>query len=221
MRFVCSYFDEPICIDEGYVNSIVVENRNVFRRLVEDIAMQIDGLEGDSVLSEDNTLCSFAKKCELITEFAPFDINKKALLNNIVSTMEKTAVNEQFYIKTQELLAQIENYVYELAFDNEYDVECEKITISAVLKAIGIVWKDDYVNTLEKIIDYMELVNDFSYGKLFVTVNMRSYFSDEEINLFAKTVIEHGIKLLMIENMEYGMFENEKRLIIDKDMCII
>lgn len=220
MRFVCSYFDEAICIDDGYINSIVIENQNVFRGLIEDISIQIDGLEGDSVLSEDNTLCSFAKKCELITEFVPFDINKKTLLNNIVNTMEKTAVNEQFYIKTQELLAQIENYIYELAFENDYDIECSKTTIASVLKAIGIVWKDDYVNTLEKIIDYIELVNDFSVGKLFITVNMRSYFSDDEINLFAKTIIEHNIKLLMIENTEYDMFENEKRLIIDKDMCI-
>lgn len=221
MKFVCSYFDEAICIKDGYVNSVIIENQTAFRKIAEDISAQINGLEGDSVLSENNTLCAFSKKCELITEFAVFDINKKSIINNIVNIMEKSALNEHFYITTQNLLSQIENYVYELAFDNEFDIECEKNSVASVLKAMGITLKNDYDNVLEKILDYMELVNRFEGEKLFITINMRSYFIDEEMELFTESIIGHNIKLLMIENREYSKLSNEKRLIIDKDMCII
>ena len=58
-------------------------------------------------------------------------------------------------------------------------------------------------------------------GCLLVTVNMRSYFGETVVNAFVKTVIDHGIKLLMIEDHERTPVENEKRLIIDVDMCEI
>lgn len=220
MKFVCPYFDDVICIKDGYFNSIVIENQLAFRKITEDISSQIEGFEGESVLSINNTPCPFSKRCEIIKDFAPFNIGKKSIMNGILSALDKTAVNEQFYAKTQELLSQIENYVYELAFDNLFDIECNKVTPASLLKAMGITLKDDYENTLEKIVDYMELVNGFECDKLYVTVNMRSYFTDEEMELFVKTVLDHGIKILMFENMEYPNLTSEKRLIIDKDFCV-
>lgn len=220
MKFVCSCFDDVICIDDDFVNSLIIENKNVFRNIVEDISIQIDGFEGECILSENNSQCNFSKKCEILKDFAPFDISKKSITTGIINAMDKTAVNEQFYEKTQEMLACIENYMYELAFENPFDVECGKISMSSILKAVGINLKDDYENTLEKIIDYMELINNFECEKLFITVNMRSYFEDEEMDSFMDTSIKHNIKLLMIENMEYPRLTNEKRLIIDKDICV-
>ena len=67
----------------------------------------------------------------------------------------------------------------------------------------------------------MELIYEFDRQKLFITVNMRSFVSDAEAELFARTVIAHGYRVLMLESAERERLSNENRLIIDGDLCEI
>lgn len=67
----------------------------------------------------------------------------------------------------------------------------------------------------------MELVREYDSEKLFITLNLRSYISDDEMNKFVNDVVARGYKLLMVENSEYPIIEHEKRYIIDADKCII
>ena len=67
----------------------------------------------------------------------------------------------------------------------------------------------------------MELVREFDRDRLFVTVNMRSYIDDPEIELLMKTVLDHGYHLIMVENKEYERLQYEERWIVDKDLCEI
>ena len=53
------------------------------------------------------------------------------------------------------------------------------------------------------------------------TVNMRSYIPDREMELFADTALGRGYSLLMLENREYPRLPQEKRWIVDADLCEI
>lgn len=48
-----------------------------------------------------------------------------------------------------------------------------------------------------------------------------SFIDDEEMEKFAETVIMHGYDILAIESCAYKKLKNEKRLIIDEDLCEI
>lgn len=56
---------------------------------------------------------------------------------------------------------------------------------------------------------------------MFITLNLRSYISDNEMNKFVNDVVVCVYKLLMLENTDYPIIEHEKRYIIDVDKCII
>ena len=93
---------------------------------------------------------------------------------------------------------------------------------TGIIKSAGIEICNDYegeTGDAERIIDYMELVREFERDKLFITVNMRSFFSDEVADSFMKTVVSHGFKIFMIEASEHTILENERRIKIDKDLC--
>lgn len=221
MKFVYPYFDDVISFGEGFVYSIVAENQKVMRELVEDIASQAAGNNGECVLSISNKPCPINKNAELLTDFAPFDINQKTLISTIVSKLETQAVGEDHFSETSALLCKIENYVDDIAFDLDCEIKFTKLTVSSLLKACGLSIKDDYNNSLEKLIDYMDMVCRFEKEKLFVTVNMRSFFTDKEMNDFAETAVSHKFKILMLESVERTKLPYEKRLLIDDDMCII
>lgn len=221
MKFVYPQIDSVIEIGNDCVNSLIIENKDLFREIVEDIAIQTNGFDGQSVLSIDNTPVEMDKYAELFCEFAMFDINRKPLLNKINQALEKEALREDKYLLTSDLLRKIELYISDISFDCPCDVLCTKLSISNIIKAVGIEIADDSTDTIEKILDYMELVSEYDREKLFIMVNMRSYFSNDAMERFCKTVLEHDMKILLLESSESKKLSMEKRLIIDEDLCEI
>lgn len=65
----------------------------------------------------------------------------------------------------------------------------------------------------------MELVREFDREKLFVMVNMRPYFQDEEMELFTQSVAMHNFNVLLLENHEATKLNYTKRFVIDGDLC--
>lgn len=221
MKLVCPYFSTHIDIGEGELFSLVIENQSLFRTVIEDIHCQADGGAGGFVLSQDSTPISFCKYADVIEDFAPFDINRKSLLAKIVTEMEKNALDGERYLQTANLLADVEKYMSEISFDFPFDVECGKLGIGSLIKALYVRVACDYQNPVEALIAYMTAILDFDKKKLFVTVNMRSYFDDEEIKVFFEEVRRRQIQVLMIDGCQHGVINGVKSLIIDSDLCEI
>ncbi len=204
------------------VNTLIVESPELFRELITELHRQInEGQDGKFMFSKDETTLDPVKSAELIAGFVPFEINRKNLLTKICTSAEKNAVNESNYLKTQQLLADIESYLDSLLFDYSYSFGYEKLNITSLIKSVGLCIDDCYENELEKILDYMKLIREFDKDKIFVFVNMRSYFSCKDITLFASDVITEGFDILLIDNREYDSFDGETRTVIDKDLCEI
>lgn len=215
-------FSDVIHIDGNGIATVVIENKKLFRQIACDFYTSIEGDDTQLVLSKNERCLDIAKNAELLADFIHFDINKKPLLNKIVGVLEKTAVSAEHYVKTQELLAKIERAVDEWAFSFPCDIVPGKLSVSAILKSVGIELRNDYEGhrgELEKIFDYMELVREFDRDKLFITVNMRSFFENDMILEFLKTVHSHGFKVLMLESQSYKMLDLEKRITVDEDLC--
>lgn len=202
-------------------SSIVIENQNAFYNIVTDICNQNAGEDGQSVLSEDNKILPMAKYSELISQFVPFDINQKNLLTKIAARIQHIAVDESHYMRTSEMMSTMERYFMELSIEMVGNLEFQKVTAEAMIKASGIHIDDTYDNLGEKLLDYFELVQEYDNRKLFVLVNVRSYISDNEMEYFLESVLAREIQILMLEGSEHNILKNEKRHIVDADMCVI
>lgn len=222
MRLAYPALLEVLPIDGYYISCLVIENKRLFRALLCDAASAIDGNKTDLVLSDGDRILDMTKHAEILSDFICFDLNRKTLLNKIVGEMEKIAVSPEHYMKTRELLTDIESSISEWAFSFPCDIVAGKISVSTLLKSVGIELRDEYEGhrgEVEKILDYMELVREFDRNKLFITVNMRSFFEDELITEFMKTVVSHEYRVLMIESNAYPKLPLEKRITIDADLC--
>lgn len=203
------------------VMTLVIENQDFFREFLQDIQSQIDGYTGKTVLSEQNKLLDWPKYGELTDHFLSMSLNRKTLLTRISAAMEAQAMSEDFYTRSTQLLSQVERYLDDLAFSMDCDVACGECTISGLLKAAGISLREDYADPLEQLLDYMELVRCYEREKLFILVNLRSYFPDEAVSRFLCSAIAHGFTLLLVDSQEHPRLPEERRLVIDKDLCEI
>jgi CRISPR type II-A-associated protein Csn2 len=135
--------------------------------------------------------------------------------------MQKLAMDEEHYYQTSELITLLESYLLDLSVELTGNIELSKITWENTIKAVGVEFADNYDSLAEKILDYMELVREYDSERIFITLNLWSYISDNEMNKFVNDGVVRGYKLLMLENTEYPIIEHEKRYIIDVDKCII
>ena len=211
--------DTVLEFDGAYVNALVVENPDFYRHLLCDLYGQLQSDEGKLVLSDKGKTLAISKWVELVDNCIHFELNRKSLLTKICTAMERTAVSEGFFLKTSELLCALECYVDELAYELPGDIVCEKCSVAGLLKGVGISLRDEYDDPLERLLDFMELVREFDRDKLFVLVGLRSFFTDDHMELFLKSVLDHGYRVLLLDSAAREKLDHEKRLTIDIDLC--
>ncbi len=204
---------------QGKIPAIVIEHPGFYRAFMLNLYAQKAGEEGIFVLSERGKTLEISQWVEVIDNCLDFQINTKTLVGKISAALERTAVNEQFFLKTAELLQSVEQYMEELAFSFVCDIVCQKCTISSLIKAMSVHVRDEYDDPLERLIDYMELTREFDKDKLFIFNHLRSYFSDDMIENFLNTVCAHGYRVLLVDDIDRKRLPQEMRVTIDKDLC--
>ncbi len=221
MKFVYPDIGYVFDFEKSPVYSLIIENQRMLLELMTDIQNQLQGLEGKSVLSENGKQIAIEKYAEFLSQFCPFSINQKSLLNKVTAVLAKTAVNKEYYLKTMQFLGQLEQYLMEIAFQLKGDIVFQKVTADALVKAVGVEFRDEYDSLAEKVIDYFELVTELDRKKLFILYNLRSLLDDEETIVFIDTVIKQGYNVLMIESSEHTLLPGERRYIVDSALCEI
>ncbi|MCM1061537.1 MAG: type II-A CRISPR-associated protein Csn2 [Eubacterium sp.] len=222
MKLVYPFLNLDMNFEENSINSLIIENQNMFSEIITDFYNQIEGYEGKIVLSENYMPIEIRKIVELITQFIPFTLNKKELLTKLYGEIQKNAVSPEMLERTNGILAELERYIFDISNIFENEPECTVSSdIVPLLKMFNTSFSENGKELCEKLLDYFELAERYKNKKLFITVNLRSYIDDEKAELFFKNVIMRKTVLLTVENYAYKKLAYEKRTIIDEDLCII
>ena len=219
-----AYPTADICCElkEDKIQTIVIENQHMFYSIISDIQSQLEGNSGNFVLSENYTPLDMQKNAELISQFIPFTVNQKELINKLYNLMKRKAINENMYQETREIILKISDYLYKLTEDEEAELTISvPDDISGILKAFNLRFDDAELTLSEKLLEYMISSNELKAKKLFITVNLRSYLTDSQTEKLFESVLLKKLKLLCIESVEHDRIKNERVIIIDKDMCVI
>ena len=221
MKFCYPEINKTFDTSRSVVDTVIIENQHLLFSLIKDIKEQIEGNDGKAVLSQNDKILPISNNLECLSEFIPFDLNKRVLVNKANALLEQIALQSDNYESTMQLLSSIEAFLLNTSFEMPGDIAFSKVNLTTLIKAVGLEFVDEYDSLAEKIIDYMELVREYERDKLFITVNLRSYIDDSEMDKFMKTVLQHQIHLIMIENREYERLPDEDRYIIDTGLCEI
>lgn len=221
MKLAYSTLQNIIEIKGDTIHSIVVENPKYYYNMVKDFMDQMEGKEGGWTVSENDKPLAVNKCVEVLFDFISINVNQKTLIAKIVNEMERMANKEENINGTMQLLSDIERFVLYLNEDFDLSINCDKLTISQLLKSIGISVSVETDDLIEILYSYMQLVRQFIGDKLFVFVNLRSFVSQKQFSDFAMTIIGHGYQVIFLENKEYDKIAKESRLIIDQDLCEI
>ena len=221
MKLWLEGLQQPLLMDGESVTTLVIENQSLMLNVLKDIYAQCQGEPGTAVLSCHDKTVDINNGLDLLTDFVTFNGNRKSLLTKILHVLEKTANDEVYFQRTQKLLAELECYLNDLSLEQDVELAYDKLSLNNLLKSVGMRVIIDYNKLIERLFAYMDLVRRFEGEKLFLLVNLRSFVSLADMELFIQTVVAHDLRVLLVDNQAYPLLPLEKRRIIDSDLCEI
>ncbi len=214
MNLVHNIFMNSIQIDEDIISTIIIENK----KFLFDFINELRKKDSESIsIYENNKEIDISKNVVTITDFTNLELNTTKVLSKIYSSLIKEIDFEKMMNLNNNILSFIDSITLQHHVDLEYDLN---VNYNELFKSVLLKVKD-YDSQIEKLLSLLNIKNMFDDIKLFIFINLKSYFSIDEVNEIFKYCINNKIRILLIESYQSFKLSNENIIIIDNDLCVI
>ena len=222
MRLMYPIFETPVVFEENRINILVIENQKAFFEFVMAISDKGNGAESEVILSKNFEEIKFDRIADVTTDIVSLDCNNKKLVSKLYAKLNEIAFQEENYTLTLDIVSKISEYLLNITQALPCGVSFdESVELSQLFKSVALRIDTDGKNLLERLCDYVEVMNEFCGTELFVLVNLKSYLGVEELKEFYKFCSYKKMTLLLIENVLREQLDAECIKIIDNDLCEI
>lgn len=219
MKIQISYIESDITISDNFVNSMEVENRDCFYRVVNDFVVSGNSDDGDSLtlLDECGKEIGISNKILVVIDYFNFD----NLVRKYVSHLEKEIVlsfgdkdMDKLLTYSNKLIKCFEHVVSDFDLPIKIGFSGDVSSLVKFMK-LSFSLKDNLLDNLFLLIDLEKV---FCLHKVLVLINLKQYLSKTDLVELYKYSIYKSVNILLIDSQAYGCtLEYEKKVIIDSD----
>lgn len=220
MKIKISNFENSINLSEEYVRVLEIEDKALFANVVRSINELCNKLESKEyiVLLDQDKELDFSKAAYFIIDILNINFNDRKILNKLYSRL-KEDINLDLEVKCKlevyfkDIFNILDEKLMEYTFEFSSKTELE---VEELFKLYGIRIYNMEQSFLEKVMYFLDLISLLDLCDVVIFCNLKTFFTNEEIEEIYKHIIHNKIKVLLIENgiME-DILNNEKKLRID------
>lgn len=193
MMLTFPLLDEPITFKENSAEILVIENPLAYRKAIISLHSQADNQDGDFVLSADYRPLPFGKYAEVITDVFRIDLSSRKLLSGIQK--EALALSQDCEPLVDQIISNMNELGTYIVSSLDFDTVFTPLSDAAPLvNALAIKPDADDVSLPEKLLNYMRLCRRFLGKDLFIPVNFLPCLTEEETELFLRSVFYEKIR---------------------------
>ena len=219
MIFQYKGFNFKIDFEDKSIFSLIIENKKLYRKIIEDLINNISIDDGNIILSKNNKLIVPEKEIFVFSDYFNFDVNK-FVLNKYYKELKNLSEND-FFDETLEIKEVLRDYVTKLV-ENEYSIKLEEdLDISQILKAFGVKFQRNE-DLLLNLFEWIKILNELLGYEIFFFINLENFLSDDELVEFSKFILYNKYRVVFLENFNRNkLFDDDNLIIIDNDLCEI
>jgi len=219
MIFQYKGFNFKIDFENKSIFSLIIENKKLYRKIIEDLINNTSIDDGNIILSKNNKLIVPEKEIFVFSDYFNFDINK-FVLNKYYKELKNLSEND-FFDETLEIKEVLRDYVTKLV-ENEYSIKLEEdLDISQILKAFGVKFQRNE-DLLLNLFEWIKILNELLGYEIFFFINLENFLSNDELVEFSKFILYNKYRVVFLENFNRNkLFDNDNLIIIDSDLCEI
>ena len=222
-KIASTLFSKHIILESGILYNLIIENKNVFHKTVNELLNQISNKEGNTfVLPENSKILDISKYSQLITDIFSICIDDKSSISTLYKFADKEILDDDLLMDLHELTLKIGDFIDKsktlFDFDIDYDSELKLSSIYKMVNVTTIIKSD--VPT-HKLLEFMKFQHSFQGKEIFFIVNLKSFFDIDDIQTLIEETAKIGINVINISAFCYPNcpIYNEVNIILDIDLC--
>lgn len=219
MIFQYKGFNFKIDFEDKSIFSLIIENKKLYRKIIEDLINNISIDDGNIILSKNNKLIVPEKEIFVFSDYFNFDVNK-FVLNKYYKELKNLSEND-FFDETLKIKEVLRNYITKLV-ENEYSIKLEEdLDISQILKVFGVKFQRNE-DLLLNLFEWIKILNELLGYEIFFFINLENFLSNDELVEFSKFILYNKYRVVFLENFNRNkLFDDDNLIIIDNDLCEI
>ena len=221
MRIIYSKYGIDLCLEENKITTIVIENPSVMSEVIRDISKQVNGEDGEWILSDQDKIFSLEKSSIFLDNPLMVNSNEKRILTRLYKELSEQA-NTLMYEEYTQINSYIVSFLERLLDTVPYHLDMEvDMDLTGILKLYGVKIESDGVSVLEAFLDYLRALSCICNIHVVFILNVKQFLTLEEVQQLYEFCFYEKIYIINLEGQKNYNLEQEKCVIIDKDLCII
>lgn len=221
MRLVNVEYGLSLELNEIRAVILVIEEKVMRLKIVEDLYKQYSGEEGKFVLSEGDKVFKIQKIADILLNPFSIDCNNRKVLAKLYQEIQDCG-NENFYSEKEKINADVLSLLDKIMLNSPYQITTAlNMELADLCKLYHVQLERTGDTLLEQLMDYIKVMSQLCECKVFILLNFIVYLNDEERKHLYEFASYQKIYLLFIEYYQPTLVADEKSCIIDKDGCII
>lgn len=213
-------WEHEINFNDGSITNLIIENPVTLRNYVIELSGQINGEEGNFILSENNQETPLQKKMAFIPNPIVLDFDEKKINTNINKDLLSIITkNPEIQKSTFPLLSMIEKYAESIVEEYGYNISYTDVDESSLIKLLNFHINKEYVSPADKLIEWINITHDIMHIENFVILNLSLYFTREEEQILCSECSSSKHNILLINRSNIN--NRNSSIIIDNDNCEI
>lgn len=220
MKLVNSEYNISLEFEENRITLMVIEEKSLRLKIVEDLYQQCRGEEGSFILSEDTQMLKMNKVVEFLLSPFSIEYNNRKILTKLYQEIEEYG-NENFYSEKQKINSEIISLLDKIMLNVPYNITTKlDVDMVEICKLYNVQIENTGNTLLENLVEYIKLMNQLCGCKLFILLNFMLLLPEQELKKLHEFAFYQKVYLLFIEYTMPAITE-EMGCIIDEDGCII
>jgi CRISPR-associated protein, csn2 family len=221
MRIIYSKYGIDLCLEENKITTIVIENPLVMSEVIRNISRQVNGEDGEWILSDQDKVFSAEKISIFLDNPLMVNSNEKRISTRLYKELSEQA-NTLMYEEYTQINSYIVSFLERLLDTVPYHLDMEvDMDLIGILKLYGVKIESDGVSVLEALLDYLRALSCICNIHVVFILNVKQFLTIEDVQQLYEFCFYEKMHLINLEGQKNYNLEQEKCVIIDKDLCII